>query len=100
MGKKPWLKPPKDRRFKPPSPPPTPPVPLGLQCIYKPAEPSWMPKCTRAAEFLLDHEEFDPDDLPQYCSGHIAGALQELIEPGCGIDELTILRAPAVRITT
>lgn len=85
----------KNKRFKPKSPPPTPPVPLDQQCDYK-DDHSWMPKCPLAANFQLDHEEFTDDEqgsLPQFCSQHLGKAFLRLIdEPGCGIDELTIMR--------
>lgn len=82
----------KDRRFKPPSPPPTPPVPLERQCDYKAQDPSWMPKCSKAADLMLVHDELDPDEPPKFCAQHFGPAMVEIIgDPGCGIDQLTIL---------
>lgn len=72
------------------------PVPVQERCIFS-GDGSWAVRCSHRAEFMLTVEAEDLEE--QYCANHLGLALTELIEPGCGIDALTILRYPFLRIT-
>lgn len=67
------------------------PIPDHMRCQYKQAA-LLMNRCPKEADWAIEHEEFG-DDPPLACTGHLGRVFAEIVnEPGCGIDELTVIR--------